>query len=83
MSQFPDRLPDEVIGLFNNWIIHKLTSSETVRRLKATVGEVPDTYWDRLHTLKRGQAIVVIPGQWEAPSIVTVPPPRFKVLKAG
>ena len=80
-SQFPDRLPDEVIGLVHNWLIHRITNPDTVRRLRTTVGEVPAPLWDRLHTLKRGQAIAVFPEHWTAPQLINVAPPPFKVLK--
>ena len=76
-----DKLPDEVIGLCNNWIIHKLTSESTMRRLKAVVGNVPDSYWNRINTLSKGQAVAVFPEQWTEPTMVKVDPPPFKVLK--
>jgi len=40
MSQFPDRLPRDVIDLFHSWIIHKVTSPEPIKPLKSRVGAV-------------------------------------------
>jgi len=80
-SQLPDKLPDEVIGLCNNWLIHKVTSQGTISRLKAVVGKVADAHWNRVTTLTKGQAIAVFPDQWTEPTLVKVAPPPFRVLK--
>ena len=80
-SQLPDKLPDEVIGLCNNWLIHKVTSQGTNSRLKAVVGNVADAHWNRVTTLTKGQAIAVFPDQWTEPTLVKVAPPPFRVLK--
>ena len=37
VTQLPMHLSDEVLGLINNWILHKLTDSSVVHRLRKVV----------------------------------------------
>ncbi|MGA2233958.1 MAG: ATP-binding protein [Terriglobales bacterium] len=57
ISQLPQHLPDEVLGLINNWILHKIGDSAVVTRLKKSIGGIDDSLWNRLPNLSPGQAI--------------------------
>jgi hypothetical protein len=58
ITQLPQHLPDEVMGLINNWIIHKVSDAGVVSRLKRTIGGINERLWQRLPSLAPGQAIV-------------------------
>lgn len=34
ITQLPQHLPDEVLGLINNWVLHKIGDSHVVSRLR-------------------------------------------------
>ncbi len=58
ITQLPQHLPDEVIGLINNWVLHKINDSNVVNRLRRSIGGIDDALWSRLPGLAPGQAIV-------------------------
>lgn len=58
ITQLPQHLPDEVMGLINNWIIHKVGDAGVVNRLKRSIGGINEGLWQRLSSLAPGQAIV-------------------------
>jgi hypothetical protein len=58
ITQLPQHLPDEVMGLINNWILHKVGDAGVVSRLKRSIAGVNDALWKRLPSLAAGQAIV-------------------------
>jgi len=58
VTQLPQHLPDEILGLINNYILHKITDINVISRLKRTVGGIDEGLWDRLSNLAPGQAIV-------------------------
>ncbi|NNU50448.1 ATP-binding protein [Rhizobium sp. WYCCWR 11279] len=57
VTQLPSHLPDEVLGLVNNWILHKLTDGGVVNRLKKVVPGVNEATWRSLPNLAPGQAL--------------------------
>ncbi len=57
ITQLPQHLPDEVFGLINNWILHKVSDAGVVNRLKHSIGGIAESLWDRLPSLAAGQAI--------------------------
>jgi uncharacterized protein len=57
VTQLPSHLPDEVFGLINNWILHKLTDTNVIQRLRKVVPMVTDTAWASLPNLAPGQAL--------------------------
>ncbi|WP_018262875.1 ATP-binding protein [Methylobacterium sp. WSM2598] len=57
VTQLPSHLPDEVLGLVNNWILHKLTDSGVVNRLRKVVPGVNEATWNSLPNLAPGQAL--------------------------
>lgn len=58
VTQLPQHLPDEVLGLINNYILHKIADANVISRLKRSIGGVDDGLWQRLPNLAPGQAIV-------------------------
>jgi hypothetical protein len=58
VTQLPQQLPNQVIGLVNNWVIHKIGDAAVVGSLKRSVSGIDDSLWDRLPGLAPGQAIV-------------------------
>jgi hypothetical protein len=79
VTQFPQHLPDELFTLCNNRILLKLGDEETIRRLKHSVGGVPDNLWSRLRNLPPGQAIVSAQG-FDPALLVSLKPGRCKLL---
>jgi len=60
VTQLPQHLPDEVLGLVNNFIMHKIADDGVIARLRRTVGGVDDGLWARLPSLAPGQAVVAM-----------------------
>ncbi len=58
ITQLPQHLPEEVMGLINNWIIHKIGDAGVVNRLKRSIGGINETLWRHVSTLAPGQAVV-------------------------
>jgi DNA helicase HerA-like ATPase len=58
VTQLPQHLPDEILGLINNYILHKITDANVVSRLKRSIGGIDEGLWNRLPNLAPGQAIV-------------------------
>jgi DNA helicase HerA-like ATPase len=58
VTQLPRHLPPQVLGLVNNWILHRISDADTVSRLRRSVANVDDSLWLRLPGLAPGQAIV-------------------------
>src|SRR5262249_51797726 len=78
-TQFPQHLPDELFTLCNNRILLKLGDEPTIRRLKNSIGGVPDNLWSRLRNLQPGQGIVSAHGI--DPALLTsLKPGRCKLL---
>jgi hypothetical protein len=78
-TQFPQHLPDELFTLCNNRILLKLGDEPTIRRLKNSIGGVPENLWSRLRNLPPGQAIVSAQGIDPA-LLVSLKPGRCKLL---
>jgi DNA helicase HerA-like ATPase len=57
ITQLPQHLPDEVMGLINNWILHKISDASVVNRLRRSIGGISEGLWQRLPSLASGQAI--------------------------
>jgi uncharacterized protein len=58
VTQLPRHLPPQVLGLVNNWILHRISDGDTITRLRRSVANVDDSLWQRLPGLAPGQAIV-------------------------
>ncbi len=57
VTQLPAHLPDEVFGLVNNWVLHKLTDANVIQRLRKVVPMVNDYTWSALPNFAPGQAL--------------------------
>lgn len=58
ITQLPQHLPDEVLGLINSWVVHKISDAYVVARLRKSIGGIDESLWNRLPALAPGQAIV-------------------------
>ncbi|MEA2407720.1 MAG: hypothetical protein QOE69_1839 [Thermoleophilaceae bacterium] len=58
VTQLPRHLPPQVLGLVNNWVLHRISDADTVSRLRRSVAGVDEALWQRLPGLAPGQAIV-------------------------
>jgi hypothetical protein len=78
ITQLPQHLPDEVLGLLNNTILHKVADSGVIARLKRSVGGVDESLWTRLPSLAPGQAVVSLSGMTR-PLLVAMDPSPCKL----
>ena len=51
ITQLPQHLPDEVLGLINNWVLHKINDAHVVARLRKSIGGIDEGLWNRLPSL--------------------------------
>jgi DNA helicase HerA-like ATPase len=58
ITQLPQHLPDEVLGLINNWVLHKIGDAAVVNRLKRSIGGINEALWRHVLSLAPGQAVV-------------------------
>lgn len=58
VTQLPQHLPDEVLALINNFILHKISDAGVISRLRRSVGGVDESMWDKLTNLSSGQAVI-------------------------
>jgi DNA helicase HerA-like ATPase len=78
VTQLPQHLPDEVLGLINNYILHKIADSNVISRLKRSIGGIDESLWDRLPNLAPGQAIVSA-ASMTRPLLVAIDPTPCKL----
>jgi hypothetical protein len=78
VTQLPQHLPDEVLGLINNYVLHKITDANVIGRLKRSIGGIDPSLWDRLPNLAPGQAIVSA-ASMARPLLVSVDPTPCKL----
>src|SRR5262249_14941393 len=57
VTQLPQHLPRQVLGLVNNYILHKISDAVTISRLKGSIAGIDDGLWQRLPGLAHGQAV--------------------------
>jgi len=79
VTQLPQHLPDEVLGLINSYILHKINDANVVSRLKRSIGGVEQSLWDKLPNLAPGQAIVSMPSLTRS-LLVAMDPTPCKLL---
>lgn len=79
VTQLPQHLPDEVLGLLNNFIIHKITDSSVISRMRKTVGGIDESLWNRVPRLAPGQALMSF-SSFTRPLMVAVDPAPVKRL---
>jgi uncharacterized protein len=78
VTQLPQHLPDEVLGLVNNYVLHKITDANVIARLKRSIGGIDDRQWDQLPNLAPGQAIVSMTSM-SRPLLVAIHPTPCKL----
>ena len=79
VTQLPQHLPNEVLGLLNNFIIHKITDSSVISRMQKTAGSIDESLWNRVSRLAPGQALVSF-SNFTRPLMVAVDPAPVKRL---
>ena len=79
VTQLPQHLPNEVLGLLNNFIIHKITDGAVISRMQKTVGSIDEGLWNRVSRLAPGQALVSF-SNFTRPLMVAVDPAPVKRL---
>lgn len=79
VTQLPQHLPDEVLGLINSFILHKINDANVVSQLKRSIGGVDTSLWNRLPNLAPGQAIVSTPSLSRS-LLIAIDPSPCKLL---
>jgi uncharacterized protein len=82
VTQLPQHLPDEVLGLINNWVLHKISDANMVSRLRRSIGSVDEGLWDALPSLGPGQAIVSFTSL-ARPLLVAIDPSPCRLRMVG
>jgi DNA helicase HerA-like ATPase len=73
VTQLPQHLPPQLLGLVNNFVLHKITDNNVIQRLQRTIPGIDDSLWRRLPGLAPGQAIVSL-GSMARPLLVSMDP---------
>lgn len=79
ITQLPQHLPDEVLGLINNWVLHKVGDANVVSRLRKAIGGIDDSLWRQLPGLAPGQAIVSFT-TFKRPVLTAIDPTPCRLL---
>jgi hypothetical protein len=78
VTQLPNHLPRQVLGLCNSFVLHKLTDPQVAANLERTVAGIDDGLWDRLPWLTPRQAIAAFP-HFTRPVLVSIDPAPGKL----
>jgi hypothetical protein len=78
VTQLPQHLPDEVLGLINNFILHKISDGNVVDRLRKSISGLDRGQWGMLPGLAPGQALVSLT-HMTRPLLVSVDPASCKL----
>lgn len=78
VTQLPQHLPDEVLGLINNYILHKISDTNVISRLKRSLGVIDESLWRRLPNLAPGQALVAM-SNFTRPLLINIDPTPCKL----
>jgi hypothetical protein len=81
VTQLPQHLPRQVLGLCNNFVLHKLTDPQVVSTLRHTVSGIDESLWARLPGLTPGQALVSF-GHMARPLLASIDPAPCKLRMA-
>jgi len=79
VTQLPQHLPNEVLALLNNFIIHKISDSAVISRMQKSIGSIDAGLWNRVARLAPGQALVSFTS-FTRPLMVAVDPAPCKRL---
>lgn len=80
VTQSPNDLPDEVLGLVNNWVIYKIDEA-TIRRLKSYIPNSDESLWSLVRGLGPGQSLVSFT-HMRRPVIAAIDPSPARLLMA-
>jgi DNA helicase HerA-like ATPase len=58
VTQLPQHLPDDILGLVNNYVIHKIADTNVLERLRRSIANLDRSQWGAVPALAPGQAIV-------------------------
>jgi DNA helicase HerA-like ATPase len=78
VTQLPQHLPRQVLGLVNSFVLHKITDPQVVSALQRTLSGIDESLWNRLTGLAPGQGIVSFP-HLARPLLVAVDPAPCKL----
>jgi DNA helicase HerA-like ATPase len=78
VTQLPQHLPDEVLGLINNFILHKISDGGVVDRLRKSISGIDKSQWNMLPGLAPGQALVSLTSM-ARPLLVSIDPTPCKL----
>lgn len=78
VTQLPQHLPDEVLGLINNFILHKIADGGVVDRLRKSISGLDKGQWSMLPGLAPGQALVSLTSMTR-PLLVSIDPTPCKL----
>ena len=81
VTQHPQHLPDELLGLLNNYVLHRMNDANTIGRLRRSIGGIDAGLWDRVTSLAPGQAVVSFTHLARA-MLVTVDPTQCRLRMA-
>lgn len=79
VTQLPQHLPNEVLGLLNNFIIHKISDSAVISRMQKSIGSIDASLWNRVPRLAPGQALASF-ASFARPLMVAIDPAPCKRL---
>jgi uncharacterized protein len=79
VTQLPQHLPDEVLGLLNNYIIHKISDSGVIDRLRRSISGLSKSQWGSVPGLAQGQALVSFTSMTQ-PLLVSIDPAPCRLL---
>ncbi len=78
VTQLPQNLPDEVLALVNNWVLHKIQDESVVTRLRRTLPSIDQALWRTLASLQPGQAVVTFT-HMRRPILTTINPSPYRL----
>jgi len=78
VTQLPQHLPDEVLGLINNFILHKISDGNVVERVRRSISGLEKGQWNMLPGLAPGQALVSL-SHMTRPLLVSIDPTPCKL----
>ena len=58
ITQLPQHLPDEVFGLINNWVLHKIQDANVISRLRKVIPGVDEAMWRAMPAQPPGEATI-------------------------
>ena len=83
VTQLPQHLPSEVLGLINNYIVHKIADSGVVDRLKRSISGIDKGQWNMVSGLAPGaERLVSLTSMTPAAARCTIgpdPPPGVQL----